>query len=135
MSLYSGAVKRPVMTTLGFVAVLIIGLFSLTKLPIDLFPDIETNTIMVMTSYPGASAEDIEQNVTRPLENTLNSVEHLKHITSKSSENLSLITLRFEYGHDIDDLTNDVRDKLDMISSALSEALFMAFILACCSLQ
>ncbi len=82
MSLYSSSVKRPVTTILIFVAVVIIGLFSLQKLPIDLYPDIETNTIMVMTSYQGASAEDIEQNVTRPLENTLNSVEHLKHITS-----------------------------------------------------
>ena len=98
MSLYSGSVKRPVMTSLCFVAVLIIGLFSLAKLPIDLLPDIETNTIMVMTTYQGASAEDIEQNVTRPLENTLNSVEHLKHITSKSKENISIITLEFEYG-------------------------------------
>lgn len=121
MSLYSGAVKRPVMTTLGFVAVLIIGLFSLTKLPIDLFPDIETNTIMVMTSYPGASAEDIEQNVTRPLENTLNSVEHLKHITSKSKENISIITLEFEFGYDIDVLTNYTRDKLDMVKSYLPD--------------
>ena len=121
MSLYSGAVKRPVMTTLFFVAVLIIGLFSLTKLPIDLFPDIETNTIMVMTSYPGASAEDIEQNVTRPLENTLNSVEHLKHITSKSKENVSIITLEFEFGYDIDVLTNYTRDKLDMVKSYLPD--------------
>ena len=77
MSLYASAVKRPVMTTLCFVAVIILGLFSLTKLPIDLFPDIETNTLMVITMYPGASAEDIEQNVTKPLENVLNSVEHL----------------------------------------------------------
>ena len=67
MSLYSSSVKRPVTTILIFVAVVIIGLFSLQKLPIDLYPDIETNTIMVMTSYQGASAEDIEQNVTRPL--------------------------------------------------------------------
>ena len=121
MSLYSGAVKRPVMTTLCFVAVLIIGLFSLAKLPIDLFPDIETNTIMVMTTYQGASAEDIEQNVTRPLENTLNSVEHLKHITSKSKENISIITLEFEYGYDIDVLTNYTRDKLDMVKSYLPD--------------
>ena len=121
MSLYSGAVKRPVMTTLSFVAVLIIGLFSLAKLPIDLYPDIETNTIMVMTTYQGASAEDIEQNVTRPLENTLNSVEHLKHITSKSKENISIITLEFEYGYDIDDLTNYTRDKLDMVRSYLPD--------------
>ena len=97
------------------------GLFSLKKLPIDLMPDIDTNTIMVMTTYSGASAEDIEQNVTRPLENTLNSVEHLKHITSNSRENISIVTLEFEYGYDIDVLTNDVRDKLSMVSSMLPD--------------
>lgn len=121
MSLYGSAVKRPVMTTLCFVAVIILGLFSLAKLPIDLYPDIETNTLMVITMYPGASAEDIEQNVTKPLENTLNSVEHLKHITSASRENTSVITLEFEYGYDIDVLTNDVRDKLDMVKSTLPD--------------
>lgn len=121
MSLYSSAVKRPIMTTLCFVAVAIMGLFSLKMLPIDLYPDIDTNTIMVMTTYQGASAQDIEQNVTRPLENTLNAVENLKHITSKSRENISVITLEFEYGKDIDVLTNDVRDKLDMVSSMLPD--------------
>ena len=122
MSIYSSAVKRPIMTTLCFVAVTIMGLFSLSKLPIDLLPDIETNTIMVMTTYQGASAQDIEQNVTRPLENTLNSVEHLKHISSNSRENISIITLEFEFGYDIDALTNDVRDKLDMVTSYLPDA-------------
>ena len=121
MSLYEGAVKKPIMTSLCFVAVAIFGLFSLSKLPIDLMPDIETNTIMVMTSYPGASATDIENNVTRPLENTLNSVEHLKHISSKSSEGVSVVTLEFEFGYDINDLTNDVRDKLDMVTSYLPD--------------
>ena len=121
MSLYGSAVKRPIMTTLCFVAVVILGLFSLNKLPIDLYPDIETNTIMVMTTYAGASAQDIEQNVTRPLENVLNSVSNLKHISSKSRENISVITLEFEYGEDIDVLTNDVRDKLDMVSSMLPD--------------
>ncbi len=121
MSLYEGAVRRPIMTALCFVAIVILGLFSLTKLPVDLYPDIETNSIMVLTTYSGASASDIENNVTRPLENTLNSVEHLKHITSKSSENISVITLEFEFGYDIDVLTNDVRDKLDMVSSSLPD--------------
>ena len=121
MSLYGNAVRRPIMTTLCFVAVVILGLFSLRNLPIDLYPDIETNTIMVMTTYSGASAQDIEQNVTRPLENVLNSVSNLKHITSKSRENISVITLEFEYGEDIDVLTNDVRDKLDMVSSMMPD--------------
>lgn len=121
MTLYEGAVKRPIMTSLFFCAVIIFGVFSLVKLPIDLYPDIDTNTIMVLTYYNGASANDIENNVTRPLENTLNSVEHLKHITSTSRENVSVITLEFEFGYDIDVLTNNVRDKLDMVSSALPE--------------
>ena len=114
MSLYSSSVKRPVTTTLVFVALIVLGLFSLKNLPIDLFPDVDTNTIMVMTSYAGTSASDIEQNVTRPLENTLNSVEHLKHITSNSRENISIVTLEFEYGYDID-------AKLDMVSSMLPD--------------
>ena len=119
MSLYEGAVKRPIMTSLVFLAVVILGVFSAMKLPIDLFPDIDTNTIMIMTYYNGASANDIENNVTRPLENTLNSIEHLKHITSNSRDNVSVVTLQFEYGYDIDDLTNDVRDKRDMVANAL----------------
>ncbi|MBR6287243.1 MAG: efflux RND transporter permease subunit [Bacteroidaceae bacterium] len=119
MSLYEGAVRKPIMTSLCFVAVIVFGLFSLLKLPIDLYPDIDTNTIMVLTYYNGASASDIENNVTRPLENTLNSVEHLKHITSNSKENVSVVTLEFEYGYDINTLTNDVRDKLGMVSNSL----------------
>ena len=67
MSIYGSAVKRPVMTTLCFVAVIIMGLFSLAKLPIDLYPDIDTNSLMVITMYPGASAEDIEQNLTKQI--------------------------------------------------------------------
>jgi len=121
MSLYSSSVKRPVTTILVFVALIVLGLFSLRSLPIDLLPDVETNTIMVMTSYAGTSASDIEQNVTRPLENALNAVEHLKHITSNSRENISIVTLEFEYGYDIETLTNNVRDKLDMVSSMLPD--------------
>ena len=121
MSLYEGAVKRPIMTFLCFIAIVIFGLFSLSRLPVDLYPDIETNTIMVMTAYPGASASDIENNVSRPLESVLNTIGNLKHITSRSSENMSLIQMQFEYGHDINELTNDVRDKLDLISSRLPD--------------
>jgi HAE1 family hydrophobic/amphiphilic exporter-1 len=121
MSLYESAVKKPIMTTLVFVGVVILGLFSLNKLPIDLLPNIETNTIMVLTTYQGASAADIETNITRPLENSLNTVSNLKNIKSVSRENRSMITLEFNYGDDIEALTNDVRDKLDMVQSFLPE--------------
>lgn len=122
MSLYSTAVKKPITTALCFVAVVVIGLFSLTRLSIDLLPNIETNTIMVLTSYPGASASDIETNVTKIMENTLNTVSDLKDISSQSKENLSIVTLEFEYGTDIDVATNDVRDKIDMIRSTLPDS-------------
>lgn len=121
MSLYESAVKKPVMTSLVFVAIVILGLFSLNKLPIDLLPNIETNTIMVMTTYQGASAADVETNVTRPLENSLNTVANLKNINSRSRENISIITLEFEFGDDIEALTNDVRDKLGMVKSYLPD--------------
>lgn len=121
MSIYKTAVNRPVTTALVFVAIAIFGLFSLSKLSIDLYPEIETNSIMVLTTYQGASAADIETNVTRPLENTLNSVSDLKHISSQSKENISIVSLEFEYGIDIDVATNDVRDKLDMVTSALPD--------------
>ncbi len=121
MSIYEGSVRKPVMTALVFVAVVVLGLFSLNKLPIDLLPNIETNTIMVLTTYQGASAADVETNVTRPLENSLNTVANLKKITSSSRENRSIITLEFDYGLDIEALTNDVRSKLDMVKSYLPE--------------
>ncbi|MCD7977046.1 MAG: efflux RND transporter permease subunit [Tannerellaceae bacterium] len=121
MSLYSTAVKKPITTALVFVAVVILGLFSLTRLSVDLYPDIESNTILVMTAYQGASGSDIETNLTKPLENVLNSVSDLKNITSQSKENISIISLEFEYGTDIDVATNDVRDKLDMVQSDLPD--------------
>ena len=121
MSLYSTSVKRPVATALIFAGVLLMGLFSYTRLPVDLFPDIETNMLTVITAYPGASASDIETNVTRPLENVLNSAENLKTLTSQSRDNMSLVILEFNYGIDIDQSMNDVRDKLEMVKSTLPD--------------
>ena len=121
MSLFSSAVKKPITTALIFVAIAIFGIFSFITLPIDLFPHIESNTIMVMTSYAGASASDIENNISKPIENTLNSVSYLKHISSSSRENVSVVTLEFQYGRDIEVATNDVRDKLEMIKTALPD--------------
>ena len=121
MSLYQSSVNKPIMTALVYVAIAIIGVFSLSKLAIDLFPDMGENNILVFTTYTGASASDIENNISRPLENSLNSVSNLKHITSTSKENFSIVSMEFEYGVDINEATNDVRDKLDMASSYLPE--------------
>ena len=121
MNIYKTAVNNPITTILVFVAVALFGIFSLVKLPIDFMPRIDTPYIMVVTAYPGASAEDIEENVSKPLENSLNGVENLKHISSRSKENISVVSLQFEYGTDSDVATNDVRDKLDMAKNNLPD--------------
>ncbi|MBO4455979.1 MAG: efflux RND transporter permease subunit [Bacteroidales bacterium] len=121
MSIYRTAVNHPVTTGLVFIAFMIFGIYSLTKLSIAQFPEFDSNTIMVMSSYPGANAADIETNLTKVLENSLNGVENLKELTSRSRENISLLTLTFEYGTDIEEATNNVRDKLDMVNSALPD--------------
>ena len=128
MSLYQKSVKNPITTLLVYVAIAIIGIYSYSKLSVDLLPDIGTNNIMVLTNYQGASASDIETNVSKPLENVLNSVSNVKHISSSSRENYSIITIQFNYGIDIDDATNDVRDKLDLVSSMLPDAASKPFI-------
>ena len=128
MSIYRTAVDHPVTTGLVFTAFAILGIFALTRLPVDNFPDIESNTIMVMSSYPGASAEDVENNLTRLLENSLNGVPKLKNLTSNSRENIAVLTLEFEYGTDIDEATNDVRDKLDMVSQTLPDGASLPFL-------
>ena len=121
MSIYRKAVNNPVTTALIFIALAIFGVFSLINISLDRFPKFDANVIMVMSSYPGASAEDIETNLTKVLENSLNGVSDLKNISSNSKENISLITLEFVEGVDIDVATNDVRDKLDMVNSVLPD--------------
>jgi HAE1 family hydrophobic/amphiphilic exporter-1 len=128
MSIYRTAVNNPVTTGLVFLAFAILGVFALMRLPVDNFPDVESNVIMVMSSYPGASAEDVENNLTKLLENSLNGVSDLKNLTSNSRENIAVLTLEFEYGTDIDEATNDVRDKLDMISQQLPDGASLPFL-------
>ena len=128
MSIYRKAVNNPVTTALVFIAMAIFGVFSLINISLDRFPKFDANVIMVMSSYPGASAEDIETNLTKVLENSLNGVSDLKDIISTSKENMSLITLKFIEGVDIDVATNDVRDKLDMVNSVLPDGASLPFI-------
>ncbi len=121
MSIYSTAVKRPLTTILIFVALMVVGLYSLTRLPVDLYPEIELPFLTIFTSYSGASAGDIETNVTELLESQLNTVSNLKEITSVSSDNTSIIFLEFEYESNLDEAANEVRDALNFIVPFLPE--------------
>lgn len=121
MTIYASAVRKPVTTALIFLTIIILGVFSYQRLSVDLLPEIDVNTILVMTSYQGASANDVETNVTRPLENSLNGISNLRHITSTSREGISVITLQFEHGVDINVATNDVRDNINRAQSFLPD--------------
>jgi HAE1 family hydrophobic/amphiphilic exporter-1 len=121
MSIYGSAVKNPVTTIMVFVAVIIFGIYSLVKLPIDFYPEMEFPAIMVFTSYTGANASDVERNISEPLENSLNIVSNLKQISSVSRDNVSIVTLEFEYGTNLDGAANDVRDALSLVTSFLPD--------------
>ncbi len=121
MKIYRSAVNRPITTLMVFVAVLAIGLYSLRSLPLDLYPEIEPPFISVFTIYPGASAADIETNVTRPLEDNLSTITDLKEITSVSRDDVSTIMLEFEYETNLDEATNEIRDVIGRIIRFLPE--------------
>ena len=121
MAIYKSAVQKPVTTALLFVAVIIIGIFCYVQLPVDQFPEMDPPYITVMTTYPGASASEVETNVTKVMENSLNSVDHLKEITSKSKDNISQVSLEFEWGVNLDEIINDVRTYVDLVKDNLPD--------------
>ncbi|MFI3285918.1 MAG: efflux RND transporter permease subunit [Rikenellaceae bacterium] len=121
MNIYESAVKKPISTILIFVGVMVMGLFSLSNLAVDQYPEIDMPMISVITTYPGANASDIETNITRVLEDNLNTVDDLKELTSTSSDNFSMITLEFEYGIDLANAANDIRDVVSRVQSLLPD--------------
>ncbi len=121
MSIYKSAVKKPITTMMVFVAVIIFGLYSYSRLPVDMYPEMELPAVTVMTVYPGANSSEIEVNVTEPIENTLNSIDNLDEITSTSQDNMSIITLEFEWESDLDQAANDIRNSLEFVKQDLPD--------------
>lgn len=128
MSIYKSAINKPVTTILIFIAVMIIGAFSYIKLPIDQFPEMDPPYVMVMCTYPGANATEMETNITKVLENSLNSVDGLKEITSRSKDNISVVTLELEWGTNMDEAVNDVRSYIDIVKDNLPDGTSNPFI-------
>jgi len=121
MSIYGNAVRKPITTLMIFIGVVVMGLYSLVQLPVDLYPEIEYPAISVVTTYYGANAADIETNITKPIEDALNTVDNLKDISSVSRDNSSVVSLEFEYETDLSLAANDIRDALAFIEDYLPE--------------
>ena len=119
MKLPEFGVKRPIATAMVFVAILLIGVFSMTKLPLDLMPNMEFPSLTVITVYPGASAIEVEEQVSKPLEAVLSAAENLVEIKSISKENVSFIQLRYEWEGDITSAANNARDLIEIAKTRL----------------
>jgi len=102
-----------------FTGLIIFGLMAFMKLKLDILPEVEYPALTVITVYPGASAEDVEQQVTKNLEKQLSGIQKLKSIKSTSKENVSFIRLEFDFGTEIGDASNDVRDRIEMVKKNL----------------
>lgn len=121
MSIYKSSINKPITTIMIFVAILVAGLYSVSLLPIDQYPEMEPPYVTVMTTYSGANAEEIETNVTKRLEDAFNSVQGMKEITSTSKDNMSMVMMEFDWGTPLDEAVNDVRDAIDMIYDYLPD--------------
>jgi len=121
MNLPDFGVRRPVTNLMIFFGIMILSFYALSQLGVDMMPEIEPPAISVISVYPGAGPEDVEIKVTEPLENQLATTPGLEKITSRSREGVSAITLRFAWGQNLDEASNDIRDRIERTKRALPD--------------
>ena len=121
MSIARGPVNRPILTSIIFLIVIILGIVSLSRLSIDLMPEITYPTISVVTSYGNVGPQEMEELITRPIEEALAAVQGVEEITSTSSEGNSRVRVLFGWGTDLDVAANDIRDRIDRVLGRLPE--------------
>src|SRR5919106_3705244 len=121
MSIPRFAIRRPIMMTMISAIVILLGAISLTRLPVDLLPDIQQPTITVRVNYPGVGPLEMEELVTRPLEQALGAVAGLERMESTSSEGSSRVSLNFAWGTDLNEAADDVRSRMDRVRGRLPE--------------
>ena len=121
MKITEQAVKRPIFTSMVVLIIIILGSISLSRLPIDLMPDVSSPTISVSTSYSNANPLAMEELVTKIIEEAVSAVPGVEEISSQSSEGVSNVQVSFKWGSDLEVAANDIRERLDRIISRLPE--------------
>ena len=121
MKLSDLSVNRPVTTVVIFLALVVLGVFSLSNLAIDLIPDISFPVIAVFTGYEGVAPQEIEENITKVIENAAAAASSVKKITSNSQEGQSIVTVEYEWGTDMGEAAAELREKLDLIRDYLPD--------------
>ena len=112
------SVKKPMTVFVAVVLVLILGVVSFTSMTPDLLPNMDFPMAVLMTTYPGASPEEVESVVTKPLEQSMATLENINTVTSQSGENYSMIFLEFNDNANMDAISVDIREKISMIEGA-----------------
>lgn len=119
MKLTDSAIRRPVTTTMIVLALVVFGVIGVTRMQVDFYPDVTFPMVVVATVYPGAGPLEVESEVTDPMEEGLGTIAGLTDITSRSSENVSAVTMQFDWGTNLDAAASDIRDRLDMAQASL----------------
>ncbi len=122
MSLSRKTMDHPILILIIFTLIGLIGIFTLGKISIALFPETENPTVNISTTYTNAGPESVENTITKPIENAVASVNGVQKITSTSSEGSSSVQLSFNYGTKMETIVNDVREKLDRVTRSLPDA-------------
>jgi len=115
------AIKRPVFTTMFFMALIVLGYRSLTLMPVDLYPKVDIPIITVTTTYAGAGPEEMETLVTKPIEDQVGTINKIDEVTSVSRDSISAVIIKFLLEADLDVAAADVRDKIDLARPDLPE--------------
>ena len=123
------SVKKPITIFVCVLVILIFGVVSFLKMTPDLLPNMDFPYIVIVTSYPGAAPEEVEKEVSRPIEQSLSTLENLKSIDSSSAENVSYVTLQFEDGTDMNAIMTDVLTGMDMVENSWGESVGTPYIL------
>ena len=121
MGLTKLVLKRPVTTVLAILCLVVFGLSSVFKSPLELMPDMNMSMMIVMTIYAGASPDDVSELVTKPIEDRASTLSGLDTISSRSRENMSIVILQYEYGTDMDEAYNDLKKQLDLVKTQLPD--------------
>jgi len=121
MNIAQGSVKRPILTTIIFIIIITLGIVSFWRLSIDLMPEVTFPTISVITSYSNVGPQEMEELISRPIEEALAAVQGVEEITSTSTEGTSSVRVSFTWGTDLDVAANDIRDRIDRVMGRLPE--------------
>lgn len=121
MGLTRSVLKRPVTTVLAVLCLIVFGISSIFSSKLELTPEMEMPMVVVFTVYPGANPEDVDELVTKPIEDEIGTLNGIKSVNSYSNENMSMVLLQYEYGTDMDKAYSDLKKKTDAMQSSLPD--------------